>query len=104
MQKVPPTHKPDFYNCLMATVPKSENWTKEWTNYQDSIPLLSKPTLEKSRLEDGGGATVGKMCSDLRFIANMKEIEEPFEKTQIESSAMPYKRNPMCRRGVVPTI
>jgi len=41
------------------------------------------------------GASVHKMCSDLRILANMKEIEEPFEKTQIGSSAMAYKRNPM---------
>lgn len=43
----------------------------------------------------GLGATVHKMCSDLRLLANRKEIEEPFEQTQIGSSAMPYKRNPM---------
>ncbi|XP_043281937.1 adenylosuccinate lyase [Venturia canescens] len=41
------------------------------------------------------GATVHKMCSDIRLLANMKEIEEPFESTQIGSSAMAYKRNPM---------
>lgn len=41
------------------------------------------------------GASVHKLCSDIRLLANMKEIEEPFESTQIGSSAMAYKRNPM---------
>ncbi|MBN2181252.1 MAG: adenylosuccinate lyase, partial [Sedimentisphaerales bacterium] len=61
--------------------------------YQRKIDTLIVNTLASI------AQSAHKMCNDIRLLANLKEIEEPFEKSQIGSSAMAYKRNPMrCER------
>jgi adenylosuccinate lyase len=48
----------------------------------------------------GIAASVHRFCNDVRLLAGMKQIEEPFEAEQVGSSAMAYKRNPMrCERA-----
>lgn len=70
------------------------------SGFNKTYPVTGQTYSRKVDLEvvaalSGLGATIHKMCSDLRLLANRKEVEEPFEKSQIGSSAMPYKRNPM---------
>jgi len=61
--------------------------------YQRKIDALVVNTLA------GLAQSAHKFCNDIRLLANLKEIEEPFAKSQIGSSAMAYKRNPMrCER------
>lgn len=45
----------------------------------------------------GLGSSAQKITGDIRHLAHWKEIEEPFESSQIGSSAMAYKRNPVTR-------
>lgn len=71
----------------------------------DGVVSVSGQTYSR-KVDAGIAATLSaiaqsayKFAGDLRVLASYKEMEEPFEKKQIGSSAMPYKRNPMrCER------
>lgn len=72
----------------------------EMSGFAYAYPVTSQTYSRKIDVDVLGalasfGATAHKMATDLRLLANLKEIEEPFESTQIGSSAMAYKRNPM---------
>ena len=68
--------------------------------FTDTVPVSGQTYSRK--LDAGVLATLSgiaqsasKFGNDLRLLSHLKEVEEPFEKQQIGSSAMPYKRNPM---------
>lgn len=68
--------------------------------YEDSFPVTGQTYPRKLDAQfvnvlSGIAQSAYKFSNDIRLLQNLKEIEEPFEKSQIGSSAMAYKRNPM---------
>jgi len=67
----------------------------------DKVIFLSGQTYSRKidyfvlAVLSGIAQSAAKMATDIRLLASMKEIEEPFGKSQVGSSAMAYKRNPM---------
>ncbi|KAI8639761.1 adenylosuccinate lyase [Parasitella parasitica] len=72
----------------------------ELSGFKEAYPVCGQTYSRKIDIDvlhplSGFGATAHKIATDIRLLANLKEVEEPFEKDQIGSSAMAYKRNPM---------
>lgn len=89
-----------LFNSDSAKVAELDKLVAKLSGFEATYPVTGQTYTRKVDIQIVGalsslGATAHKMCSDIRLLANMKEIEEPFEESQIGSSAMPYKRNPM---------
>ena len=68
--------------------------------FEKSVPVSGQTYSRKTdsrvlNVLSGIAQTAAKFSNDIRLLQHLKEIEEPFEKNQIGSSAMAYKRNPM---------
>lgn len=85
-------------------VKKLEKMIAEEMGFDDVVPVSGQTYSRKVDAQivstlSGIAQSAMKFANDLRILQNFKEMEEPFEKNQIGSSAMAYKRNPMrCER------
>ena len=83
-----------------ATIDKIDPMIAEKMGFKACYPVSGQTYSRKvdTRVVNvlaGIAASAYKFSNDIRLLQHLKEIEEPFEKTQIGSSAMAYKRNPM---------
>ena len=83
-----------------AKVRRLEQLICQKLGFAESYPVAGQTYPRKIDAQvlaalSGIGQSAHKMATDLRLLAHRKEVEEPFEKSQIGSSAMAYKRNPM---------
>lgn len=90
----------ELFNGDYETVKKLDAKIAEKMGFDSCVPVSGQTYSRKvdSRVVNvlaGIAASAHKMSNDIRLLQHLKEVEEPFEKKQIGSSAMAYKRNPM---------
>ena len=90
----------ELFNGDDETIDKIDPMIAEKMGFSACVPVSGQTYSRKldSRVANvlsGIAQSASKMANDIRLLQHLKEIEEPFEKNQIGSSAMAYKRNPM---------
>ncbi len=90
----------ELFNGDQDKIRQIDKKIAEKMGFESCVPVSGQTYSRKvdSRVVNvlaGIAESAHKFSNDIRLLQHMKEIEEPFEKTQIGSSAMAYKRNPM---------
>ncbi len=90
----------ELFNGDQETVDRIDPMIAEKMGFKECFPVSGQTYSRKvdtrvANVLSGIAASAHKMSNDIRLLQHLKEVEEPFEKSQIGSSAMAYKRNPM---------
>nr|MCR4732864.1 adenylosuccinate lyase [Lachnospiraceae bacterium] len=90
----------ELFNGDDETIDKIDPTIARKMGFEGCVPVSGQTYSRKldTRVVNvlaGVAASAHKMSNDIRLLQHLKEVEEPFEKNQIGSSAMAYKRNPM---------
>ncbi len=90
----------ELFNGDQETIDRIDPMIAEKMGFASCYPVSGQTYSRKvdtrvANVLAGIAASAHKMSNDIRLLQHLKEVEEPFEKNQIGSSAMAYKRNPM---------
>ena len=90
----------ELFDGDQETIDKIDPMIAEKMGFKECYPVSGQTYSRKvdtrvANILAGIAASAHKMSNDIRLLQHLKEVEEPFEKSQIGSSAMAYKRNPM---------
>ena len=90
----------ELFDGDQETIDKIDPMIAAKMGFQECFPVSGQTYSRKmdtrvANVLAGIAASAHKMSNDIRLLQHLKEVEEPFEKNQIGSSAMAYKRNPM---------